>query len=227
MMKAHMCFVMLGALLASLGLGCGADSNGAKQPASGTGGGGASAAAGTGGGGGTKAGAGGSAGSRAPTPPPEMPRQLGKPDGIYCESQFNDPPAETCSAGSRCCPGDSVTNKDPVCIADRGKCPVCDSVTCAQLLCDGPEDCSAGLFCCYSRDTCKAEDCTPKNSAFVDSNFMNVECRARCVDNQRDPDHGAVVCKDDHDCPGPYVAGRCKSLPPTELPYGLKFCSSL
>jgi hypothetical protein len=233
MTNTYKCHVTLGSLLALLGSGCGGDSNVAKQPASGKGGGGAAAksevgaAAASGGSGGTKTGAAGSTAGREPTPQPEMPRQLGKPDGIYCESQFNHPAAETCAAGSRCCPGVSTTEDRQVCIADQGKCPACDAVTCAQLLCDGPEDCASGQFCCYSRRTCSGnpDDCTPKNEAFKDSTWMTVACQARCVDNQRDPDHGAVVCKDDHDCPGPYVAGRCQSQPAVELPYGLKVCS--
>lgn len=236
MIKAHKCFVTPCLLLAWLGLGCGDDSNGAEQPSgsggSATGGGGASAiagmsASGQGGSGGTMAAAGGSAGSKQPTPPPEMPRELGEPDGIYCESDFNDPLVETCSAGSRCCPGDSALEDEQVCIADRGKCPPCDALTCAQLLCDGPEDCSAGQFCCYSRSICrgKPEDCTAESPAFEDSDWMNVDCQARCVGDQRDPDHGAVVCQDDRDCPGPYVAGRCQSLMAGQLPYGIKICS--
>lgn len=230
MINAYACFVLFCSLLTWLG--CGADSSGAKQPESGRGGGGASAAyegddgesAASGRGGG-----GGSAGSRELTPPPEMPRELDGPDGIYCQSNFNDPPAQTCAAGSRCCPGTSASASEnlEVCVADGGKCRPCASVTCAQLLCDGPEDCSGGTFCCYSRRTCKgkSEDCTAEAPAFEAAAFMTVECKARCVGNQRDPDHGAVVCKDDRDCPGRYVAGRCRPLMAGMLPYGIKICA--
>jgi hypothetical protein len=110
---------------------------------------------------------------------------------------------------------------------DAGKCRPCDKVTCAQLLCDGPEDCSAGLFCCYSRRTCggNPDDCTAAAPVFEDSEWMNVGCQARCVGDQRDRDHGAVVCKDDRDCPGRYVVGRCRPLMSGQLPYGIKICS--
>ncbi|MBN1656333.1 MAG: hypothetical protein JXA30_21365 [Deltaproteobacteria bacterium] len=234
-------------LLALLVLGCGDKDDGNKEPkgvagsaadgdgesgssgmsASGQGGGGDSATPGQGGGSGTTAGASGSAGSKEQTPPPEMPRELGPPDGIYCRSAFGKPPSETCSAGSRCCPNDAGGNHEQVCIADGGKCPVCDAVTCGQLLCDGPEDCSAGQFCCYANQgMCEfnPEDCTPEDSSAEDSYWIVVECQARCVGDQRDPDHGMVVCKDDRDCPGPYVAGRCRELNTGQLPYGLKAC---
>jgi hypothetical protein len=67
-------------------------------------------------------------------------------------------------------------------------------------------------------------DCTAASAATEDSSWTSTECQARCVDDQRDPDHGMVVCKDDRDCPGPYVAGRCRALEVSELPFGLKVC---
>jgi hypothetical protein len=235
----YMCkrFMICCTLLGSLASGCGDSGDGDKPSngaagstasgsgGSGTGGSGTSgtSASGQGGGGGTMAGASGSAGSQEQTPPPEMPRELGPPDGIYCESAF-DPPPETCSAGSRCCPNDVGGEHEQVCIADGGKCPPCDAVTCGQLLCDGPEDCSAGQFCCYANQgSCKSnpEDCT----GFQNSYWMVVECQARCVGDQGDPEHGIVVCKDDRDCPGRYVRGRCQPLDTGQLPYGLKVCS--
>jgi hypothetical protein len=234
MMKAHKCFVTPCLLLAWLGLGCGDDSNGTEQPrgsgGSATGGGGASVIAGMsgsgqGGSGGTMAAAGGSAGSKAPTPPPAMPRELGPPDGIYCQSAF-DPPPETCSAGSRCCPNGLGSRREEVCIADGQLCPECDVVTCGQLLCDGPEDCPSAQFCCYAKQgSCSNNaDCTPASPTDEDSFWTSTECQARCVPDLRDPDHGMVACKDDRDCPGPYIAGQCRPLNISELPFGINVC---
>ena len=181
----------------------------------------------TGGKSGAGAGVGGSgAGGRLSTPPPEMPRGLGAPDGVYCESDFKPPP-ETCAAGSRCCPNDEGGEHQQVCTKDA-KCPACDGVTCAQLTCDGPEDCSGGQFCCYSEDGfCKnnPDTCVPADPAFGTSSWISVECKARCVGDQSDPDHGIVVCKDDHDCPGKYKAGRCQDLNTHLIPNGIKVCS--
>ncbi|MBN1652580.1 MAG: hypothetical protein JXA30_02270 [Deltaproteobacteria bacterium] len=239
--------VMFCLLLAWLALGCGDKDGGKKEPnsvagsaaagggesgssgmsASGQGGGGGSATSGQGGGAGTTAGASGSAGSKEQTPPPENPRELGPPDGIYCESDFEEPPRRTCPAGSRCCPyGEDDT--DP-CILDGGTCHPCAHVTCGQLLCDGPEDCSSGQFCCYANQgSCKYNsDCTPADPVADDAYWMVVECQERCVGDQRDPDHGMVVCKDDRDCPGPYVAGRCRDLDVHRIPHGLKACFGL
>jgi hypothetical protein len=213
-------------LLAGLVLGCG-DKDGGNEQSDGASGSvaGGSDASGQGGGAGTTAGAGGSGGSKEQTPPPEMPRELGPPDGIHCESAF-DPPSETCPAGSRCCPNDTGGDHEQVCIPDGGKCPACDSFTCGQLLCDGPEDCSAGQFCCFAKKgfCYNYEDCVSEYPD-DDSLWISVDCRARCVGDQRDPDHGMVVCKDDRDCPGRYVAGRCQELNTGRLPYGLKACS--
>lgn len=170
-------------------------------------------------------GTGGSAGSDEPTPQPEMPRELGPADGIYCESAF-DPPPETCAVGSRCCPNGLGGDREEVCIADDQLCPACETVTCGQLRCDGPEDCPSALFCCYAMEgSCKDNaDCTADNPATEDSSWTSTECQARCVPDLRDPDHGMVACKDDRDCPGPYVAGRCRALQSAELPFGLKVC---
>jgi hypothetical protein len=219
-------------LLTWLAPGCGDKGGGNEQSngaaGSGAGAGGASgssgmSASGQGGGAGTTAGSGGSAGTKEPTPPPEMPRELGPPDGIYCRSQLG--PTRTCPAGSRCCP--YFDDETDLCMIDGGKCPACDIFSCGQLLCDGPEDCPAGQFCCYAiEDSCKNDsDCTAKSPAFEDSYWISVECQTRCVSNQRDPDHGMVVCKDDRDCPGPYEAGQCLQYSVGVLPYGLKICS--
>jgi hypothetical protein len=166
-----------------------------------------------------------SVGGSQSTPPPEMPRMLGPADGVYCESDVKPPP-KTCAVGSRCCPNDEGGTHQEVCTTDA-KCPACDGVTCGQLLCDGPEDCSAGQFCCYSKNgSCKNNaQCTPANTAFESSVWINVECRARCVSDQRDPDHGIAVCKDDRDCPGKYKAGRCQPMNLGDPPNGLKVCS--
>jgi hypothetical protein len=240
MIPSHKRLAMLYALLAGLGLGCGDDGNGENGAAgSGTGGGAVSgtgsdtggggtsgssgmSASGQGGGAGLTGGAGGSAGSREQTPPPEMPRDLGPADGIYCQSLVGGPPSQMCPAGSRCCPSRD-RDADP-CVLDGGQCPACDAVTCGQLLCDGPEDCSTGQFCCYAnRGSCSNnDDCTGRENSY----WMVVDCRARCVSDQRDPDHGMVACKDDRDCPGPYVVGRCRELRTGQLPFGIKVCYS-
>lgn len=241
MVDTHKCLAMLCSVLVWLGSGCGDDGSGNEQPngaaGSATGGGGASADAGTStsgeggggaaatsgqGGGGTT---GGSAGAQEQTPPPEMPRELGPPDGIYCESAF-DPPTETCPAGSRCCPNGLGGRIEQVCV-DGSQCPACDGTSCGELLCDGPEDCGGGEFCCYTRHgICRnsPEACVPANTLAEEASWRSVECRARCVGDQDDPDHGTVVCQDDRDCPGPYVAGRCRPLDVSAVPFGLKAC---
>jgi hypothetical protein len=243
--------VIVGSLLALLGVGCGDDASdepaGAGAAGSDTGGvggsdagsSGASASGGSGGSttmsgaggsagsGGSAAtgGAGGAAGSQEPTPPPEMPRELGPADGIYCESAF-DPPPETCSVGSRCCPNGLGSDREEVCIEGDQLCPACDTVTCGQLRCDGPEDCPSAQFCCYAMEgSCKDNaDCTAADPVNDDSSWTSTECQARCVSDLRDPDHGMVACKDDRDCPGPLVAGSCRALGSAELPFGLKVC---
>ncbi|MBN1656334.1 MAG: hypothetical protein JXA30_21370, partial [Deltaproteobacteria bacterium] len=154
---------MLCSLLALLVLGCGDKGGGNEQSNGAAGsvvagdgsvaaGGDASgnsgmSASGQGGGAGTIAGAGGSAGSEEQTPPPERPRELGPPDGIQCKGLYDSSP-KTCSAGSRCCLNSSGEEQGQLCITDGGKCPLCDETDCGQLLCDGPEDCPAGQFCC-------------------------------------------------------------------------------
>lgn len=192
--------------------------------ASGRGGGGGSATSGQGGGGEAAAGAGGTAGNQEPTPPPEMPRELGPPDGIYCESTI-DPPAETCSAGSRCCPNGLGGTIDQVCV-DGPQCPPCVGTSCGELVCDGPEDCAGGAFCCAATSSCarNPDTCVPAGNE--NPEWRSTECRMRCVGDRRDPDHGTVVCKDDRDCPGPYVAGRCQPLDASGIPFGLKACSN-
>jgi len=221
----------------ALALGCGSkeDRNDGSSGATGAGTGGATAGAsggsgasssGRGGSAGGGAGAAGAAGTKETTPPPEMPRELGPADGIYCESDFNRPPSQTCPAGSRCCPFGEM-DTDP-CVPDAGKCQACGHTTCGQLLCDGPEDCSGGQFCCYAdRGFCKdnSADCTPEYPNAEESDWTSVDCRERCVGDQHDLDYGIVVCKDDRDCPGPYVEGRCKPLELFALPHGLKVCS--
>lgn len=228
MTSSHKVFMMLCSLLVWLGLGCGDDGSGSATQDNDAGGSATSGVSSQGGGGGTADGAGATAASQEPTPPPEMPRALGPPDGIYCESAF-DPPPETCSAGSRCCPNGPGGDHEQVCIADAAPCPTCDTQDCGQLLCDGPEDCSAGQFCCYAkRGFCgnNPEDCTPEYPAFEDSSWISVDCRARCVGDLSDPDHGVVVCQDDRDCPGPYAAGRCQPIGVGQLlPFGIKVCS--
>jgi len=231
-------------LLSCIALGCSPGPNGNKDSAdasqantggashAGTGGhstGGAGGAAGTGAKG--SSGTGGvavpDAGPKLPTPPPEMPRKLGPADGVYCQSDTIEFPFPTCPVGKRCCPNASGTDPDyPVCSPDSEKCAPCAEGDCAQLRCDGPEDCAGGQFCCYaSQGMCKNNpECVPVLGAEM-SSWSTVECRTRCVGNDRDDDHGAVVCKDDHDCPGKYLAGRCRPLPPGQLlPNGIKIC---
>jgi hypothetical protein len=221
--------VMFCLLLASLVLGCGDKSGGNEQSAGAAGsvsaGGGASgssgvSASGQDGGAGTTAGAGGSAGSEEQTPPPENPRELGPPDGIQCKSLY-DPSPKTCSAGSRCCLNSSGEEQGQLCIADGGKCPVCDETDCGQLLCDGPEDCPAGQFCCYSRRSCGvSEDCNPEDpSRNRFASWMNVACQTSCEGIEV-----MVVCKDDRDCPGPYDGGRCRRFTLEVLPRGINVC---
>ena len=214
-------------LVALVAQGCG-DGKGSNEATSGAGSSAVSASGGRGGAAETKggAGAGGSAGSRAPTPPPAMPRALGPADGILCQSTF-DPPPQTCSAGSRCCPNGLGSRREDVCFDGGEKCPACEAPDCGELLCDGPEDCPSAQFCCWSKDGfCRSNaDCTPGAPTFEQSSWTSTECQTRCVGDQRDPDHGAVVCKDDRDCPGPYMAGRCRPLNSSELPFGIKVCS--
>ena len=240
MHNEHERLVVTCLLLAWLGLGCG--EKGGDEPSNTAGTSGASGssgmtAAGSGDSGSSgmtagrsgasgSAGAAGSAGSKEPTPPPEMPRDLGPKDGIHCESALNNPPPETCSAGSRCCPNGPGGEHAQVCIAGGEQCPACDAVTCGQLLCDGPEDCPGAQFCCYAMEgSCKSNaDCAPADPAAQDSSWISVECQERCVPDLRDPDHGMVACKDDRDCPGPFMAGRCRPLDSAELPFGIKVC---
>lgn len=164
-------------------------------------------------------------GSLAPSPPPEMPRELGAADGVLCKSDLNRPPTKTCEVGARCCPNDEGGRHEEVCTTDA-KCPACDGVNCAQLLCDGPEDCSGGLYCCYiMAGSCEQnpDTCTAAAPSFEGSTWATVECKARCVTGGRE--FGQVVCKDDRDCPGPYKAGRCQELNISDPPNGLKICS--
>ena len=167
-----------------------------------------------------------SGGSEEQTPPPETPRELGPPDGIHCESRYNPPP-ETCSAGSRCCLNSTGEEQGQLCIADGGTCPVCDDSTCGQLLCDGPEDCPAGQFCCYSRRSCGiSEDWNPgEPSHNIYSSWMNVVCQTSCEGSEVTHDLDTlVVCKDDRDCPGPYEWGRCHGFDLEVLPRGIDVC---
>ncbi|MBN1652579.1 MAG: hypothetical protein JXA30_02265 [Deltaproteobacteria bacterium] len=183
-------------------------------------------ASGQGGGAGTTAGTGGSVDSQEQTPPPENPRELGPPDGIHCESTYN-PPAETCSAGSRCCLNNSGEEQGQLCIADGGKCPVCNDTTCGQLLCDGPEDCPAGQFCCYLRRSCGiSEDCNPEDPSHNRfASWMNVACQTSCEGSDDSYKFDTlVVCKDDRDCPGPYKWGRCSGFDLEVLPRGIDVC---
>jgi hypothetical protein len=229
-------FSFLSYLALCTALGCSSGSNGAKDggdaskastggaPSAGSGtGSSGSGGAGTGGSSGT----GGGAGPKLPTPPPESPRDLGPADGTYCQTASNTIPITTCPVGMRCCPNASAANPDyPICSPGGEKCAPCRDSDCAQLRCDGPEDCAGGQFCCYDAEgLCElSPDCVPAPGAETAS-WSTVECRARCSQDPNDRESGAVVCKDDHDCPGKYAAGRCRPLPVGEvLPNGIKIC---
>lgn len=224
-------------LLLSLGCGDDADSSDPTAGAGGSSGTGGSLHDGGGGVAGDRDASGGSGssgdggmsgtGGGEPTPPPEMPRDLGPADGIYCESHYVPPP-ETCDVGEKCCPNSS-TKVVEVCVPGGDLCPGCQGNECGQMLCDGPEDCGGEQFCCFAeRGFCRnnSEVCIPAYPSSEESSWMTVECRSRCVGEPFDPDHGIVVCKDDRDCPGPLVTGRCKPLLDNSvIPNGIQICS--
>lgn len=161
-----------------------------------------------------------------PTPQPEMPRDL-EPDGVYCESLFQ-PPAEVCPSGSRCCPNGLGGQREEVCMPEGELCEPCGAAQCGHLDCDGPEDCGPGQFCCSSfGGFCNDEpgECSRDDSNVGQVSWITVECRDRCGSDLGDPDRGTVVCQDDRDCPGSFVAGRCEPFQIPDLPRGLKICS--